>query len=163
MGYFYNHLATLVTGVFAAVLTGLWPLFVGLFPILNFVFLMAVPISWFLVFTCWISQRSADYMKKYEAAHSHHEEKKSLTKQISSSIYTSEGKLANAKEIKDAKSELTQELNTLRNTLKLKDSEIFRLKQEIANLETLVQIESLKSELAKLKALASERKGSKSK
>ena len=30
MGYFGNHLATLVTGVFAAVLTGLWPYFTDL-------------------------------------------------------------------------------------------------------------------------------------
>ena len=44
MGYFGNNLATLVTGVFAATLTGLWPYFVDFAPILNFVFIMAVPI-----------------------------------------------------------------------------------------------------------------------
>ena len=62
MGYLYNHLATLVCGVFAAVLTGLWPLFVDFAPVLNIVFLMAVPITWFL----WLSalaQKSTDYVQ----------------------------------------------------------------------------------------------------
>jgi len=38
--------------------------------------------------------------------------------------------------------------------VKNKDSEIENLKNEIANLQTLVQIEALKTELANLKALA---------
>jgi len=42
--------------------------------------------------------------------------------------------------------------------MKLKDSEIDRLNQKISNLQTLVQIESLKTELANLKILASKRK-----
>jgi|TARA_B100000809_G_scaffold131577_1_gene129332 hypothetical protein len=42
--------------------------------------------------------------------------------------------------------------------MKLKDNEIERLNQEISNLQTLVQIESLKTELANLKMLASKRK-----
>ena len=62
MGYLGNHLATAATGVFAAVLTVLWPVFVDFAPVLDFVFIMAVPIMWFLVFTCWIAQKSADYM-----------------------------------------------------------------------------------------------------
>ena len=33
MGYFGNNLATLVTGVFAATLTGLWPYFIDFAPI----------------------------------------------------------------------------------------------------------------------------------
>ena len=73
MGYFGNHLATLVTGVFAAVLTGLWA-FWDLSPILDFIFLMAVPITWFMTFTCWISQKSTDYMHNH--APSHGEKKK---------------------------------------------------------------------------------------
>ena len=48
-------------------------------------------------------------------------------------------------------------INALRDTVKIKDTEIERLKQEIANLETLVQIESLKTELANLKMLASKK------
>lgn len=39
--------------------------------------------------------------------------------------------------------------------MKLKDNEIERLNHEIADLQTMVQIESLKSELANLKMLAS--------
>ncbi len=64
MGYFYNNLATLVTGVFAAVLTGLWPVLTGIAPVLHFVFLMAVPIAWFLTFMCWIVQKATDYSHK---------------------------------------------------------------------------------------------------
>ena len=75
MGYLGNHLATVVCAVFAAILTALWPYFVDFAPILNFVFIMAVPIMWFLTFTCWISQKSTDYMHK----HAPHTEKKSLS------------------------------------------------------------------------------------
>lgn len=154
MGYFYNHLATLVLGVFAAILTGLWPIFTNIAPVLNFVFLMAVPISWFLTIACWVSQKSADYMKKHAA--SHHNEKKSSTSQVTKTqVYTADGKLASAKEISDAQNKFTEELNKLKDTVKIKDSEIDRLKQEISNLQTLVQIESLKTELANLKILAS--------
>ena len=42
--------------------------------------------------------------------------------------------------------------------MKLKDNEIERLNQEISNLQTLVQIESLKTELTNLKMLSSKRK-----
>ena len=64
MGYFYNHLATLCVGAFAAVLTGLWPCFIDLSPILNFTFMVVVPITWFLTLMCWLSQKSTDYMHK---------------------------------------------------------------------------------------------------
>ncbi len=79
MGYLHNHLATVVVGVFAAVLTGLWPVFVDIAPILHFVFLMAVPITWFLTLMCYLSQKSNDYMTQ-----SHN----------SKPIYTPNGKLA---------------------------------------------------------------------
>ena len=157
MGYLGNHLATVVCAVFAAVLTGLWYVMVPMFAVLEFVFIMAVPIMWFLVIMCWVSQKSADYM------HTHaHTEKKSLSKTGSATVqvYTSDGTLASASEIKEAKTELSDDLNQLKDTVKLKDTEIERLKQEIANLQTLVQIESLKSELANLKMLASKQKSS---
>lgn len=157
MGYLGNHLATVVTGVFAAVLTGLWPYFVDFAPILNFVFIMAVPITWFLTFTCWISQKSADYMHKYEI-HENHSEKKSLSSSQTTQIYTSDGKQVSPTEIKVAQNELSGELNKLKESVKLKNSEIERLNQEISNLQTLVQIESLKTELANLKMLASKSK-----
>lgn len=157
MGYLGNHLATVVTGVFAAVLTGLWPYFVDFAPLLNFVFIMAVPITWFLTFTCWISQKSADYMHKYES-HASHSEKKSLSNLQTTQIYTSDGKQVSPTEIKVAQNELSGELNKLKENVKLKDSEIERLNQEISNLQTLVQIESLKTELANLKMLASKSK-----
>lgn len=157
MGYLGNHLATMVTGVFAATLTGLWPFFIDFAPILNFVFIMAVPITWFLTFACWISQKSNDYMHKSNT-HVSHSEKKSLSNLQTTQIYTSNGKQVSHTEIKTAQNELSVELNKLKETVKLKDSEIERLNQEISNLQTLVQIESLKTELANLKMLASRSK-----
>lgn len=158
MGYMRNHLATVSTGAFAAVLTGLWPVFVDYSPILNFVFIMAVPITWFLTFTCWISQKSVDYMHGRHAADHPDAEKKSLNEAQTAQIYASDGNQITVTEIKVAKTELSEELAQLKETVKLKDSEIERLNQEIFNLQTLVQIESLKSELANLKILASKQK-----
>jgi hypothetical protein len=157
MGYFGNNLATLVTGVFAATLTGLWPYFVDFAPILNFVFIMAVPITWFMTFTCWISQKSTDY------AHNHvpsHTESASL---VSTQIIetTTTGSQIGLSEIKQIQNELSAELTDVKESVKIKDSEIERLNQEISNLETRVQIESLKTELANLKILASARKNKK--
>jgi hypothetical protein len=154
MGYLGNHLATVVTGIFAAILTGLWPYFIDFAPILNFVFMMAVPITWFLTFTCWISQKSTDYMHKSET-HTSQTEKKSLIETTNNVNTVNQIHLT---EIKAAQHELSQELNKLKENVKLKDSEIERLNQEILNLQTLVQIESLKSELANLKMLASKNK-----
>lgn len=156
MGYLGNHLATIVTGIFAAVLTGLWPYFVDFAPILNFVFIMAVPITWFLTFTCWISQKSTDYMHKHASSHAQ-TEKKSLNNSQTIQTTTS-GNQVSLSEIKQIQSELSAELNNLKESVKLKDGEIERLNQEISNLQTLVQIESLKTELANLKMLASKRK-----
>jgi len=153
MGYLGNHLATVVTGVFAAILTGLWPIFVDFAPILNFVFIITVPITWFLTFTCWISQKSTDYMHN----HASHGEKKSLSNTHTIQTTTT-GTQVSLSEIKQIQNELSSELNELKESVKLKDSEIERLNQEISNLETLVQIESLKTELANLKMLASQRK-----
>ncbi len=152
MGYVGNHLATLVTGVFAAILTGLWPYFTDFAPILHIVFIIAVPVTWFLTFTCWISQKSTDYMHH----HVIHTEKKSLSN--THTIQTTTTSQVSLSEIKQIQYELSLELNNVKETVKLKDSEIERLNQEISNLETLVQIESLKTELANLKMLASGKK-----
>ena len=38
MGYLRNHLATVTTGAFAAVLTGLWPYFMDFAPDMNTIF-----------------------------------------------------------------------------------------------------------------------------
>ena len=154
MGYVGNHLATLVTGVFAAILTGLWPYFTDFAPILHVVFIIAVPITWFLTFTCWISQKSTDYMHNHAPSHT---EKKSLSNTQTIETTTT-GTQVSLSKIKQIQNELSLELNNVKETVKLKDSEIERLNQEISNLETRVQIESLKTELANLKILASERK-----
>ena len=155
MGYAGNHLATLVTGVFAAILTGLWPYFVDFAPILDFIFIMAVTITWFLTITCWITQKSTDYMHHHAPSHS---EKKSLSNTRTIETITTGNQVVGLSEIKQVQSELSIELNNVKESVKLKDSEIERLNQEISNLETRVQIESLKTELANLKILASERK-----
>ncbi len=64
MGYLYNNLATVVTGIFAAVLSFLWFIMVPTYPVLDIVFLMAVPITWFLTLMCWFVQKSNDYLKQ---------------------------------------------------------------------------------------------------
>ena len=60
--------------------------------------------------------------------------------------------------LKQIQDELSIELNEVKSSVELKYSEIERLNQEITNLKTLVQIESLKAELANLKILSSKRK-----
>ena len=158
MGYLGNHLATVVTAVFAAILTGLWPYFVDFAPILDFVFIMAVPITWFLALMCWLSQKSTDYMHKHSSEHAATYEKKSLSSTQTVQTTTVAADQVSLSEIKQIQGELSSELNTLKESVKLKDSEIERLNQEISNLQTLVQIESLKTELANLKMLAADRK-----
>jgi len=84
MGLVYNHLATLVVAVFASVLTLLWPMFVDYAAVLDLVFLLAVPITWFLAAVCFVAQISADYM------HGHEPTQKSTKK----SVYTADGNLS---------------------------------------------------------------------
>jgi len=87
MGLVYNHLATLVCAVFASVLTLLWPMFVEFDHVFDLVFIMAVPIMWFITIVCFVAQRSADYM--HGQGHSHN-----LAKKL---VYTSDGKATNEK------------------------------------------------------------------
>jgi|TARA_B100000508_G_scaffold115217_1_gene94228 hypothetical protein len=84
MGYLYNHLATVVCAVFAGVLTLLWPLFVDLNAVYDLVFMMAVPIMWFLTAVCFVAQRSADYVHGHQPGH---KSAKKLT-------YTSDGQVS---------------------------------------------------------------------
>ena len=130
MGYVKNHLATLVCGVFASVLTGLY----FLMPAdLWFIFAMAIPTMWFLVFICWIAQKAADY--NHGPAH---DEKKNheLTQQ----------------EINTYKINLKDELKEIND-----DDENERLRKEIASLKTRVEIESIRAEIYNLKLLASQK------
>lgn len=145
MGYLGNHLATVVTGVFAAILTALYSVFP---PETQFLMLVAISAAWFLTFICWIAQKSADYMHKHSSGH---EVKKKLVEivSISSAEITSE-------ELEKTKARFSTELDDLRDKMKIKDDEIESLKSEIANLKTLVEIEALRSELANLKMLAAE-------
>ena len=93
MGYVYNHLATLVCGVFAGVLTFLWPMFVDYAEVYHVIFLYAVPIMWFLTATCFVAQISADY------AHGSHKSTKKSTKKSNKKlgkkiVYTADGRIA---------------------------------------------------------------------
>ena len=85
MGYLYNHLATVVCAVFAGVLTLLWPLFVDFAAVYDLVFMMAVPIMWFLTAVCFVAQRSADYVHGHQPSHK-------STKKLT---YTSDGQVSN--------------------------------------------------------------------
>ena len=87
MGLLYNHLATVVCAVFASVLTFLWPMFLEIDQVFDLVFIMAVPIMWFLTIVCFVAQKSADYMHGQD--HSHKPAKKL--------VYTSDGKITNEK------------------------------------------------------------------
>jgi len=89
MGYVFNHLATLVCGVFASVLTLLWPMFVEYAEVLDVVFILAVPIMWFLTAVCFVAQKSADY------AHGSHKPSKKPSKKLSQKIvYTADGRIS---------------------------------------------------------------------
>lgn len=165
MGYLYNHLATVVCGAFAAALSIAWALMVPEYPLLNFVFIMAVPIAWFLVAMCWLAQKSTDY------AHSAHGEKKSSASIMTAAaagrpassgagggqvVASAEGGAGRRPddELAAAKERLSRELDEVKDAARLKDTEIARLNKEISDLQTLVQIESLRAELANLKAIA---------
>lgn len=88
-----------------------------------------------------------------------HQKENRVERQRAQTIHeTSSGTQMSISEISQVKSELSSELDELKETVKIKDSEIERLNQEISNLQTLVQIESLKTELANLKMLASKKK-----
>jgi len=153
MGYMGNHLATVSTGAFAVVLTGLWPWFMEFAPVLNFIFIMAVTVTWFLTFACWFSQRSADYMTKWNKMHHTRE----VSSTAAGTVVQVHGSSVEDPGLTEDKTKLNEELNELRNTVELKDSEIKRLKKEIANLETRVQVEELKTELANIKAMAAKK------
>ncbi len=154
MGYLGNQLATVVVSIFASILT--WLYFV-MPDALHQLLLVSSIVTWFLAGICWAAQKSADYAHKHGYA-----EKKSSTS-IDYKSQTVQVKMATDDELNTAKATFTVQLNELRDTVKLKDGEIDRLKQQIASLETLVQIEALKAELANLKILASKEKTTKKK
>jgi hypothetical protein len=159
MGYLRNHLATVVVACFAVFLSAMYFYMPAA---LNQLLLVSMIVTWFLVVICWLAQKSADWTTKYgghghehphEHPHTHehthsHEEKKSSTRITNVS----------AEELNRFRESFTAELNEVKDEVKLKDNEIARMRQEIANLETLVQIESLKAELANLKAAAAKKR-----
>ena len=157
MGYLKNHLATLVMGVFAAVLTGLWPYFNGFAPVLDFVFLMAVPIAWFLVVILWLAQVSTNYMHPPGSSHDQHPPEPNPPMVHLAGEGTGQGDPppGNSEEVLAARAQLSRELEDLRQSVKMKDGEIDGLKRQIAALETQVQIESIRTELANLRSAAS--------
>ncbi len=145
MGYLRNHLATVVVGCFAVFLTGMY---FYMPPELHSLLLVSSIVTWFLVFICWIAQKSADYAHKHGYAYDHEEKKSSTRILVHAQPNVTVGELASFRD------SFTATLNEIKGEVKLKDDEIANLRQQIANLETQVQIESLKAELANLKALA---------
>ena len=131
MGYVKNHLATLVSGVFATVLTGLYFVMPDA---LWFIFALAIPIMWFMVFICWIAQKAADY--NHGPAHDEKKNDNELTQQ----------------EINSYKINLEEDLKEIDN-----NDEISHLKKEIENLKTRVEIESIRAEIYNLKLLATKK------
>ena len=142
-----GHIPTIVVTCLAAALSGLY--FV-LPAAVHFTMTVFIAAAWFLVAICWLAQKSADYMHRYEGHEDTHQEKKKLTN-YNSNQQTLQ---MTSSQISQAKYELNADLDSLRSSLKNKDEEIGNLKTEISNLQTLVQIEKLKVDLANLKALA---------
>ena len=140
-----GHIPTIVVTCLASALTILY--FV-LPDATHFAMIVFVAAAWFLAIICWLAQKSADYITN--GGYGGHEEKKKL---VNTSNHQQTVQVT-SNQIKQAKVKLGAELDELRDIVKNKDSEIENLKNEIANLQTLVQIESLKTELANLKALA---------
>ncbi len=91
MGYFFNHLATLVCAVFAAVLTLLWPMFVDYAEVFDLVFILAVPIMWFLTAVCFVAQISADYVHGGHKS-SKKPSNKPVKKHTKKTVYTADGR-----------------------------------------------------------------------
>lgn len=139
-----GHIPTIVVVCLASALTILY--FV-LPDATHFAMIVFVAAAWFLAIICWLAQKSADYITHGGYGH---DEKKKL---VNTSNHQQTVQVT-FNQIKQAKVELGAELDNLRNIVKNKDSEIENLKNEIASLQTLVQIEALKTELANLKALA---------
>lgn len=156
MGYLKNHLATLVMGVFAAILTALWPYFNGFAPVLDFVFVMAVPISWFLVAVLWLAQVSTNYMHPAGSHDTHHTSSESAIVNVEggNDQVGEQAPPTDSEDVLAARAQLSRELEDLRRSVQLKDGEIDGLKKQIASLETQVQIESLRTELAHLRNAA---------
>lgn len=140
-----GNIPTIVVGCLASALTALYFILPAA---VHFTMLVFISAAWFLVAICWLAQKSADYMHGLEGHEHVHEEKKKLTN------YNNQQLEMTSSQISKAKSELNAELDSLRNSLKNKDEEIGNLKSEISSLQTLVEIEKLKVDLANLKALA---------
>ncbi|HET6458090.1 MAG TPA: hypothetical protein VFG24_04330 [Nitrosopumilaceae archaeon] len=138
-----GHIPTIVVTCLASALTILYFVLPDATHFAMIVFIVA---AWFLAAICWLAQKSADYITKGGYGH---EEKKKL---VNTSNHQQTVQVT-SNQIKQAKVALGAELDELRNTVKNKDSEIENLKNEIASLQTLVQIEALKTELANLKTL----------
>src|SRR3989475_5043430 len=139
-----GHIPTIVVICLASALTVLY--FV-LPDATHFAMTVFIAAAWFLAAICWLAQKSADYITKGGYGQ---EEKKKLI----STSHNQQTVQVTSNQIKQAKVELGAELDELRNTVKNKDNEIESLKNEIASLQTLVQIQALKTELANLKTLA---------
>lgn len=150
MGYLHNQLATVVSGVFAVVLVVLWIFLVPMFPVLQFVFIMAVSIMTFLVITCWFSQKSADYSTS-NPSHIMKNEEISWERYNKMITPPKRSKKLMEEELNMIKNEFNKEIEMLRSVADMKDDQIMALEKQIKGLETQIQIEAVRIELTKLK------------
>jgi len=143
-----GNIPTIVVACLAIALTILY--FV-LPPATQFAMTIFMAAAWFLVIILWLAHKSEQYMHNVEGGYGHaHDEKKKLATNYSQHQHTVQ---ISTNEINEAKAEFNADLEDL-SSLQNKDTEIEKLKAEIASLHTLVEIEKLRTELANLKALA---------
>jgi hypothetical protein len=144
-----GQIPTIVVGCLAVALTILYFMLPAAAQFALIIFMAA---AWFLVIILWLAHKSEQYMHNLGGGYGHaHDEKKKLATNFSQRQHTIQ---IGSDEINEAKAELNADLESLRTSLKNKDSEIENLKAEVANLHTLVEIEKLRAELANLKTLA---------
>lgn len=75
----------------------------------------------------------------------------------STELVQSSAQDASDKDVAEARATLTAELETLKTSVQLKDEQIKTLKRQIANLQTQVEIESIRADIANLREMASKR------
>jgi hypothetical protein len=69
-----GHIPTIVVACLATALTGLYFILPAA---VHFTVMVFIAAAWFLVAICWLAQKSADYMHRYETHENVQKEKKS--------------------------------------------------------------------------------------
>ena len=151
MGYLKNHLATLVMGVFAATLSALWPYFNGFAPVLDFIFLMAVAVSWFLVIVLWLAQMSTNYM--HGPGHAGHAVSSAPVISAAAEAGSPETVgVVGGDEMESRRSDLFIEVDDLKNDHTLSEEDARSMQQRIDAAETDAEIEDIAQEISRIRS-----------